>query len=216
MNRIFGSKKPQAPAPTLTDNIANIDARGESVQKKVDKLDAELKKYSKQMKGMRPGPAKNLVKQRAMRVLKQKKTYENQLGNLQQQSFNMEQQNFALSTLKDTQDTVNVMKQTAKTMKKEFKKINISEVEDLQDDMEDLLEDANEIQEVLGRSYGTPEVDEEDLEAELEALGDMEFDEEGLFDEEEEPVIPSGEVQVPGNDESVGVDEFGLAVVPGS
>jgi len=214
MNRMFGAKKPKAPMPTLTDNISNVDGRADSVQKKVDKLDTELKKYSKQMKGMKNGPAKNLVKQRALRVLKQKKTYEGQLGNLQQQSFNMEQQNFAMSTLKDTQDTVNVMKQTAKTMKKEFKKINVSEVEDLQDDMEDLLEDASEIQEVLGRSYGAPEMDEEDLEAELEALGDMDFDEEGLFDEEEEPQIPSGEISVPKN-EDVGVDEFGLAVVPG-
>ena len=41
--------------------------------------------------------------------------------------------------------------------------------------MEDLLEDANEIQEVLGRSYGVPDVDEEDLEAELDALDDMDF-----------------------------------------
>jgi charged multivesicular body protein 5 len=31
--------------------------------------------------------------------------------------------------------------------------------------MEDLLEDANEIQEIMGRSYGTPEVDEADLDA---------------------------------------------------
>ncbi len=39
-----------------------------------------------------------------------------------------------------------------------------------------MLEDANEIQEVLGRSYGTPDVDEADLEAELDALGDMDLE----------------------------------------
>lgn len=52
--------------------------------------------------------------------------------------------------------------------------------------MADMLEQANEIQEVLGRSYNTPDgLDEEDLEAgkivfnckELDALGEMEFDE---------------------------------------
>lgn len=31
---------------------------------------------------------------------------------------------------------------------------------------------ADEINEVMGRSYGTPEVDEDDLAAELDALGD--------------------------------------------
>ena len=59
----------------------------------------------------------------------------------------------------------------------------------MQDELEDMLEQANEVQEALGRSYGTPDVDEDDLEAglssvkwetliywllisELEALGD--------------------------------------------
>ena len=37
--------------------------------------------------------------------------------------------------------------------------------QDLQDEMEDMLEQANEVQESLSRSYGTPDVDEDDLEA---------------------------------------------------
>ena len=40
---------------------------------------------------MREGPGKNAVKQKALRVLKQKKQYENQADNLRSQSFNMEQ-----------------------------------------------------------------------------------------------------------------------------
>ena len=35
-----------------------------------------------------------------------------------------------------------------------------------------MTEQAGEIQEVLGRSYGMPEVDDDELEAELAALGD--------------------------------------------
>ena len=41
-----------------------------------------------------------------------------------------------------------------------------------QDDLADMLEDASEVQEALGRSYGMPDVDEDELEAELDALGD--------------------------------------------
>lgn len=41
-----------------------------------------------------------------MRLLKQRKMYENQRENLNQQSFNMEQANFATQTLKDTKITV--------------------------------------------------------------------------------------------------------------
>ena len=40
---------------------------------------------------MRDGPAKNNVKQKAMRILKQKRMYENQRENVQQQSWNMDQ-----------------------------------------------------------------------------------------------------------------------------
>merc|ERR1711933_328513 len=50
--------------------------------------------------------------------------------------------------------------------------ININEVEDMQDDMADLLEQAEEIQNALGRSYNTDDVDEADLEAELAAMED--------------------------------------------
>ena len=58
------------------------------------------------MSKMRDGPAKNLVKQKALRVLKQKRHYEAQLDGLRQQSFNMEQTNFATQQLKDTKTTV--------------------------------------------------------------------------------------------------------------
>jgi charged multivesicular body protein 5 len=51
----------------MADAIANIDARGETVEKKVGKLDAELVKLRDQMKTMREGPSKNVLKQRALR-----------------------------------------------------------------------------------------------------------------------------------------------------
>lgn len=38
--------------------------------------------------------------------------------------------------------------------------------------MADILEISDDVQEALGRSYNTPDVDEDELEAELEALGD--------------------------------------------
>lgn len=37
--------------------------------------------------------------------------------------------------------------------------------QDIQDQLEDMMEDANDIQEALSRSYGTPDIDEADLEA---------------------------------------------------
>ena len=38
--------------------LAQVDARTESIEKKINKLDAELMKYKEQMKKMRDGPSK--------------------------------------------------------------------------------------------------------------------------------------------------------------
>lgn len=221
MNRIFGTGKAKAPPPNLTDCIGTVDSRGDSIQKKIGMLDKELLKYKEQMKKMREGPSKNMVKQKAMRVLKQKKMYEGQLESLRNQSFNMEQANFATQTMKDTKTTVDAMKLGVKQMKKEYKKIDIDEIEDIQDDMEDMLDQANEVQEALGRTYGMPEMDDADLDAELDALGDdmfLEDDTSYLDEASNAPAVPGS---LPGEDMSssktkdgVRVDEFGLPELP--
>lgn len=72
----------------------------------------------------------------------------------------------ATENLKGTMATLDAMKVANKVLKTQYKSINISKVEDIQDEMEDLLEQANEIQEVMGRSYGVPDdLDEDDLQA---------------------------------------------------
>jgi charged multivesicular body protein 5 len=186
------------------------------VEKKIAKLDQELAKYSDQMKKMREGPAKNAVKQKALRVLKQKKVYENQREALSNQSFNIEQQNMAIQSMRDTKTTLSAMQVGLKEMKKEYKKVDINKIENLQDDLADILEQANEVQDAMGRTYGMPEVDESELEAELEALGD-----ELLLDTEasylDAPSVPSREPGVdtiPTNKDGLQVDEFGLPKLP--
>lgn len=59
--------------PTDGAAIFQINKRGESVDEKIKKLDAELARYKEQIKRTRPGPAQEAVKARAMRVLKQKR-----------------------------------------------------------------------------------------------------------------------------------------------
>jgi charged multivesicular body protein 5 len=54
------------------------------------------------MAKLKEGPAKNAIRQKALRILKQKKVYEGQQGHLLQQGFNMDQMIFAQESLKDT------------------------------------------------------------------------------------------------------------------
>ena len=138
---------------------------------------------------MRDGPGKNALRQKALKVLQRRKQYEAQRDQLSQQSWNMEQAGMMQDNLKNTMTTVDAMKTTTKTLKKQYGKVDIDQIEKLQDEMADLMEAGNEVQESLSRAYDVPEdVDEADLDAELEALG-----EESMFENE-----LGGESAVPG------------------
>ncbi|XP_025202044.1 charged multivesicular body protein 5 [Melanaphis sacchari] len=217
MNRIFGKSKEKAPPPDMSTVIKGVDDRAESIEQKINRLDKELKKLKDQMAKMREGPAKNSLKQKALRVLKQRKQYESQAENLRNQSFNMEQATYAVQSLKDTQSTVVAMKTGMKQMKKEFKNINIDDIEDLQDEMADMLDQSNEVQEALGRTYGVPDIDEDELNAELEAIGDeLALDDDTSYLDQvnvpdKEPGQKEKEPSKPGE---ISVDEFGLPKIP--
>jgi charged multivesicular body protein 5 len=109
------------------------------VDKKINDLDIELKKYSEQLKKAGNTPAAANIKRRAMEVLKRKRMYEAQRDSLANQQFNIDQTAFAINTVKDTQVTVSAMKAAAKTLKAENKKIDLNDIENMQDEMEGKL-----------------------------------------------------------------------------
>ncbi|KAG8960809.1 hypothetical protein FRC00_014095, partial [Tulasnella sp. 408] len=154
------------------------DSRISTIEVKVKKLDAELGRYRDQMAKMRPGPGKEAIQRRALGVLKQKKMYESQIQQLQQQTFNMESAAMTTENLRNTMATLDAMKQANVEMKRQYGKIDVDKIEQIHYDMEDMIEQANEIQESLGRSYGVPdEIDEDELQAELDALETLEEEE---------------------------------------
>jgi charged multivesicular body protein 5 len=160
--------------PSLTSAISTVDGRAELIQKEIGELNVELKKCGGQMKGMRDGPSKDMVKRKAKRILSKKREYERQLERSRTQSFNLEQASYAMQNVRDTRTTMDALNSGRKAMKKEFKKVSISEIEETMDEAAALMEQSNEIQQVLGRSYSLHNYDysEEDVEAQLDALGD--------------------------------------------
>ncbi|VBB29148.1 unnamed protein product [Acanthocheilonema viteae] len=104
-------------------------------------------------------------------------------------------------------------------MQKEYRKLDIDKIDKLQDEMEEMLDMNNEIQDAMSRQYETPDIDEADLEAELDALGDefeADVDTSYLDEALNAPGVPSKE---PGyeskvTEEGIAVDEFGLPKVP--
>lgn len=215
-----------APAPTLSDAGAKMDSRVAALDEKIKSLEQELSGYKEKMKRAK-GPTLKTLRQRAMAVLKRKKMYEQQRDQLVGQAFNLEQTNFAIDSVKDTITTVDAMKAASKTLKTEFKKVDIDKIDDLQDDLADMMEEMNEVQDVLGRSYDVGEdIDEADLDAELDALGDdLELDDEiGLSDDTPAYLQPAAPTNLPENPTNIpstpapqqSVDEFGLPVAQGA
>lgn len=172
MNRLFGNKS-KVPKPTLDDAMGNIDDRVASLDVKVAKVNSELAAYQGKLTKMRDGPGKSAIKQRAIKLLRQRKQLETQRDQLMSQSWNISQAQMTTENLKNTMITVDVMRQTNKELKKTYGKIDIDKLEDMQDEMLDLIDQSNELQAALGRSYDVPDdISESELDAELEALGD--------------------------------------------
>lgn len=150
-----------------------VDSRVSGIDVKLAALNSELSTYQSKMSKMRDGPGKNALKQKALKVLQRRKQYEAQRDQLSQQSWNMEQAGMMQDNLKNTMTTVDAMKTTTKSLKKQYGKVDIDQIEHLQDEMADLMDVGNEIQESISRSYDVPEeVDETELDAELDALGE--------------------------------------------
>ncbi|EEP80231.1 conserved hypothetical protein [Uncinocarpus reesii 1704] len=172
MNRLFGAKS-SAPKPTLDGAIQNVDSRVSSIDVKLAALNAELSTYQTKISRMRDGPGKSALRQKALKVLQRRKQYEAQRDQLTQQSWNMEQAGMMQDNLRNVMTTVDALKTTTKTLKQQYGKVDIDKIERMQDEMQDLMDIGNEIQESISRAYDVPEdVDEEDLDAELEALGE--------------------------------------------
>ena len=150
-----------------------------TVTVKITSLDKELKGYRDKLKTTRnPGAKKNLQK-RAMDVLKRKRMYESQRDQLAGQQFNIDQASFGIESAKASVAMVSAMKAASGELKATIRNdLNIDDVDDLADDMGELMDEFQEINEVLAGNFSTPDhIDEADLEAELEMLGD-EFEDE--------------------------------------
>jgi charged multivesicular body protein 5 len=213
MRRVFGKKKADAPAPTLDQASAGIGGRIDGMDKKIEGLEQELKVYKDKIKNTKSPAAKKQLQKRALEVLKRKRMYENQRDMATAQQFNIDQTAFSLESSKATVQTVAAMKAANKELKAVIRKdLDINAVDDLADDMAELMEDFNEINEALGQNFATPDdLDEADLDAELEMLGD-ELEE--LGEEEATPsyLLPATPNVTPG--EKIDDNELGLPSAP--
>jgi len=149
---------------------------------KIAALDKELKGYKDKLKKTSSAAGKKVIQKRAMDVLKRKRLYEQQRDQMMNQQFNIDSASFGVESAKATVGTVAALKAASSELKTTLKNdLDIDNIEDVTDDMAELMEDFGEINEALGRNFSTPEdIDESELEAELDMLGDELEEEEAL------------------------------------
>merc|ERR1719295_99383 len=188
--------------------------RMEELDKKIMRLERQIIELKKKMNKSR-GAAKNSLKQKALKLLKQKKQYETQRDRMYGQQMNIDNAKYAAQSVKDNADMVTAMKSAAVTLKAQMQEVNIDEVEDLQDDWMDLQDDANEINDILGEAWGMDDFDEDDLMDELDGLDD-ELDDLDMAEDEVPSYMVSANAAANKNlqqDDNAEVDEFGLPKV---
>eukprot|EP00826_Nyctotherus_ovalis_P000947 TRINITY_DN1008_c0_g2_i3.p1 TRINITY_DN1008_c0_g2~~TRINITY_DN1008_c0_g2_i3.p1 ORF type:complete len:194 (-),score=71.32 TRINITY_DN1008_c0_g2_i3:81-662(-) len=143
--------------------------RAKVLEGKVNECNKQLNEVKNAMKTQKGIAYKNSQK-KALMILKRRKMYEAQLNSVSSQQFNIDQVQFTSETIQTTIDTAAGMKQAAAAQKELMKKLDLDQLEDLQDDMQDMMEDQQEMQEILGRDYAIDGYDEAEIEAELEEL----------------------------------------------
>lgn len=186
----------------------------DEMDKKIAGLENELRVFKDKIKKATSPAAKKTLQKRAMEVLKRKRMYEQQRDMVAGQQFNIDQAAFGIESAKTNVQTVAAMKAANKQLQSTMKNdLKIDDIEDMADDMAEMMEDFNEINEMLGRNFATPEgLDETDLEAELDMLEDELEGESEAVNSQATPsylqtnALPNTPTELPGDK----VDEYGL------
>eukprot|EP01083_Nonionella_stella_P075307 204670_1 len=219
MKRFFGTKQKKKasnkPDPTLDDVSGNMDKRMTDLDAKIARLEKQILDLKKKMQRAK-GSTKNSYKQKALKLLKQKKQYEQQRDRMFGQQMNIDNAKYAQQSITANSDMVIAMKGAATNLKEQFKEINIDDALDVQDDMMELLDDTNEINDILGEAWGMDDFDEDDLLDELDDL-DGEFDDLDMNEDEIPQYMVSANAAANKNksqDNNQNVDEDGLPKIP--
>ncbi|KAG4302011.1 hypothetical protein PCK1_001686 [Pneumocystis canis] len=166
MNRLFGLKT-RIPIHKKLNDVT--DERIEKCEKKLYECEIALKKLG-QLRNNKNVENTGL-KLKAQMLLRQRKIYQEQLEMLQGQQMNIEQIAWTTEQVKMSQEIMTTMKHAEKELKQY--PLQLNKIEQLHNTIEDSLIQVDEIQRTLARPYNMNEFDEFELDAELDALGEL-------------------------------------------
>ncbi|XP_063225028.1 charged multivesicular body protein 4b [Bacillus rossius redtenbacheri] len=174
-SNLFGGKKADQ-APSTGEAIQKLRDTEEMLIKKQDFLE---QKITQEITLAKKHGTKN--KRAAIQALKRKKRYERQLQQIDGTLSTIEMQREALEGANTNTAVLTTMKNAADALKAAHKNMDIDNVHDMMDDIAEQQDVAREISDAISNpvAFGQ-DVDEDELEAELEALEQEELDKELL------------------------------------
>jgi len=193
LNKMFGRGEKAAPV-TTGEAIQKLRETEEMLNKKQDFLE---KKIEGEVTSARKNAKTN--KRAALQALKRKKRYEMQLQQIDGTLSTIEMQREALESANTNTAVLTTMNDAAKALKKANADLDVDKVHDMMDDIAEQQDVAKEISEAISNpvAFGG-EFDEDELEAELNALGDeLELEEQEELDKQLLDVGPAVSANLP-------------------
>jgi len=177
---MFGGKGKAQPV-TSGEAIQKLRDTEDMLMKKQDFLE---KKIEQEVATARKNAKTN--KRAALQALKRKKRYDSQLQQIDGTMSTIEMQREALEGANTNTAVLTTMNDAAKALKSANKGMDVDNVQEMMDDIAEQQDVAKEIADAIANpvAFGQ-EFDEDELEAELDALGDeLELEEQEALDDQ--------------------------------
>ena len=193
LGKLFKGKK-LGDAPSPAEAIQGLWTMEDMLLKKQEyyekKIETEISTAKKNAK---------TNKRTALAAIKRKKNYEKQLQQIDGTLTTIEQQREALETANVNTSVLQSMNKAAKAIKKAHADMSIDQVHDMMDEIAEQQDVAKEIGEAISNPAAfTQEFDEDELEAELEALElELQDEEQSQLEKELLEIEPSALPEVP-------------------
>lgn len=164
---------PRPAAPTVDQAVQNATMRQGHLEARMRKCEGDIESLKKELARTRPGTSQHsMYKRRILAAMRERKRIDQQIGSSFAQQSNLTAVQDAQYQLNEAAETGAMLQEQNRVMQGQMRKVNIDTIQDAQDDMREHLQDTQDIQEILGQEYGVDGIDDAELEAELEGLGE--------------------------------------------
>lgn len=169
INLFNKAKKGPSPKEGITkmrETLEMLEKRDAYLTAKVDHENAEARKFMH---------AKN--KRAALMCLKRRKTYESQIEKINGAIMTLQTQLMAIESANITMATMDAMRTGADVMKHAQKNMTVDDVDKTMEQIQEQIDVSNEIETAIAQPLGNVLFDDDELNAELEALEQENLDE---------------------------------------